>query len=408
MDSDEHSQRRNYLALLTRRTLAGFFNGLPSQYMNIYVLEMGFTEQDLGALRSVGTLFATLPSAVLNFMADVANRRKAYLVGLLFEILSALFFFIDGGALPVLAAMMFFLVSFFGLSRVEDVLVADSLRSKRRAFGFSVIRSLSIFVSLIAPIAAAHLVSMFGGISVEGIRPVFLIQLLGLIVAFIIALLYVKDVRIVPEVGVTEAIKNSISIVRLNPWLERWILLEVLGGYVFSMSTPFETIYAVKVKGADEFILGYMGFALNVGSLIALPLVGRLADSIGRVKTILLLRPLYYISIALLIMAPSPSYLIVAWLIRGVWFASIAPFQALAIELVPFDYRGRWNGIRTLISLPLRSPGSVIGGYLYMNVSPETPFIAAVLVDLLLRVPLIYMTPETLNRKKYLEVFRRI
>ncbi len=368
---------------------------------------MGFSEQDIGFLRSISMFLATLPCATLNFMADIASRRKAYLTGLVLEILAALLFFIGENVLLVVLAITLSIVSFFGLMVVENILVADSLKGEQRAFGFGVMNSLSVVASLVAPMVAAYIVNISGGISVGGIKPVFLVQLLGLLVASTVATLYVRDIRPLEEVGVKRALRDSIEILKLNPWLKRWILLEILGGYVFALSMPFEMIYAVKVKGANEFILGYMGLALNIGNIVASPLIGKLADRIGRVKTILLLRPLYYTSIVLFITASSPVHLVLAWFIRGIWFASGAPFQTLAIELVPFDYRGRWSGIRSLISLPLRSPGSLIGGFLYTNFSPETPFIVAGLIDLVLRVPLIYKTPETLDRRRYLNKFRR-
>jgi len=406
--NDEQLRRKNYLVLLIRRTLAGFFNNMSSQYVNVYILKMGFTEQDIGLLRSIAALLSAIPSSTINFVADVTSRRKAYLVGLLLEILSALLFFLDNGAFIVVLALVFYLVAFQGLRTLENILIADSLKGRQRAFGFSVINSLTVIASLVAPVVAAYIINLSGGISVEGIRPVFLVQLLGLSCAFTVALAYVRDIREVGEVGLIDSFKDSLNMVKLNPWLKRWILLEILGGYVFSLSMPFEMIYAVKVKGADEFILGFMGLAMNLGSFIASPLLGKLADRIGRVKAILLVRPLYYLSVILFLTASTPTQLIVAWLIRGIWFASVAPFQTLAVELVPYDYRGRWNGVRSLIVLPLRSPGSLLGGLLYSQISPETPFIVAALIDLFLRVPLIYMTPETLDRRKYLETFKRV
>lgn len=403
----EEMKKRNYIVLMLRRTIAGFFNSLPTQYVNVYILEMGFSEQELGLLRSIARLIASLPSSLLCFWADVSDRRKSYLIGLGIEILSALILFLGVGQLAMVIALLLSLTSFFGLRYVENILIADSISSRKRAFGFGILDSLTIFASLFSPIVAAYIVNLFGGISVEGIRPLFLIQFAGLLFASIIAGVFVRDIRMFAHFSLRKTFYDSLTILRLNPWLRRWIVLEVLGGYVFSLSMPYEMIYAIKVKGADEFVLGYMGFALNVGSIIALPIIGWLADRIGRVKTIVILRPLFYLSVCLFLLSSSPIHLITAWFIRGIWFASRAPFQTLALELVPYDYRGRWNGIKTLIAFTLGSPGSLIGGYLYMLISPETPFIVALLVDLLLRLPLIYMTPETLDRKAYLEEFRR-
>ncbi|RLE97719.1 MAG: hypothetical protein DRJ96_03045, partial [Thermoprotei archaeon] len=212
--------------------------------------------------------------------------------------------------------------------------------------------------------------------------------------------------RAVGEASLRAAVSESIHLLRLNPWLWRWVLVEALGGYVFSLTMPFQMIYAVRVKGADEFTLGYMGLALNLGSIISSPLAGKLADRIGRVRTILLLRPLYYASVLTLILAPSPAYLVLAFLIRGLFFASGAVFQTLALELVTYEYRGRWSAVRSLISMISRSPAPFIGGILYTSVAPEAPFLVSILVDLALRVPLIYSTPETLNREEYLRRFK--
>ncbi|RLE91795.1 MAG: hypothetical protein DRJ55_05110 [Thermoprotei archaeon] len=406
-DEESHQRRRNYLALLLRRTLAGFFNGLPMQYVNLYIVECGYSEVDLGAVRSVATLLAALPSSIVNLVADVSSRKRAYALALLLEMLSALLFYVSSNQLLLVLAVTFSLVSFFGATNVENVLLADSVRGRRRAFGFGVANSLSIVASATAPVVAAFIVNIFGGISVQGIRPLFLVQLAGLAFASAIALIFVSDVRELEKVSFSAALKESIELVRLNPWLKRWILLEILGGYVFSMSVPYQMIYAVDVKGADEFVLGYMGLAFNVGSFLASPLIGKLADKIGRVKTILLVRPLFYISLAIFLFAPNPAYLVLAWFIRGIWMASSSAFQTLVMELVPYEFRGRWASMRTLISITARSPAPLVGGLIYSYVSPDALFITAALVDMFLRVPLIYMTPETLNRKQYLDKLRR-
>jgi len=406
-DEESHRRRRNHQILLLRRTLAGFFNGLPMQYVDLYIVECGYSKVDLGAVRSLATLIAALPASIVNLAADVSSRKRAYALALLLEMLSALLFYVSSNQLLLVLALTFSTVSFFGTTSVENVLLADSVRGRKRAFRFGIVNSLSILASAIAPVVAAFIVNIFGGISVQGIKPLFLFQLAGLAFASAIALTFVSDVRELEKVSLLTALKESIELVRLNPWLKRWILLESLGGYVFSMSVPYQMIYAVDVKGADEFVLGYMGLAFNVGSFLASPLTGKLADKIGRVKTILLMRPLFYISLAIFILAPEPAYLVLAWFIRGIWTGNSPAFQTLAVELVPYEFRGRWASIRTFISITARSPAPLIGGLIYSYISPDALFITAALVDLFLRMPLIYMTPETLNRKQYLERLKR-
>lgn len=392
--------------LIARKSIGGFFKGLTQQYVNVYIVELGFKETDVGWIRSLSFFFGTIPSTILSFLADLASRRTAYLAVLLIEALSALLYFVDGSIYVLLLADLFSILAFFALTNIENILMADYVKGKKRAFIFGLANSIVTIASTIAPIVAAYIVNMFGGISSRGIKPLFAIRFVGLLSGIALAYIFIRDVRKVKVCNVFSAIKESVEVVKLNPWLKRWILLEILGGYVFSISVPFEMIYAVRVKGADEFILGMMGFALNVGTIILSPFTGRLADRIGRIKTILLMRPLYYLSIILLLTAPSPEYLVIAWFFRGAFFATSSAFQTVSLELVPYYYRGRWSAVRSFFSMLFRSPAPYIGGLLYTMVAPETPFIAALFVDLFLRVPIIYMTPETMDRKRYLEMFR--
>ena len=400
------SAKRNFRALVTRRAGSRFFNTLTQQYVNIYMVELGLRESDVGLVNSTSTIVAVLPTTLLSFMADVKSRKIAYLIGLFLEMLSPLIYFIDGNLSILVLAASFSTIAFFGSSRVENILVADSVRGRERGFAFSVINSISTLVAIFSPVIAAYIINYMGGLSAEGIRPLFLIQFIGLALVSLPALLFIQDVRPLGETSLLNSIKDSIEIIKLNPWLRKWILVEVLGGYVFSISMPFQMIYAARVKHANEFIIGYMGLAFNIGNIVSSPLIGKLADKIGRVKTIVILRPLFYSSLLLLILAPSPEYLILAWLLRGIFFSSVSPFQALSLELVPYEYRGRWSAIRVLLSMLFRSPAPYLGGILYTMVAPETPFILAVIVDLFLRLPLIASMPETLNRREYLSKFK--
>jgi len=370
------------------------------------MVELGLRESDVGLVNSTSTIVAVLPTTLLSFMADVKSRKIAYLIGLFLEMLSPLIYFIDGNLFILVLAASFSTIAFFGSSRVENILVADSVRGRERGFAFSVINSISTLVAIFSPVIAAYIINYMGGLSAEGIRPLFLIQFIGLALVSLPALLFIQDVRPLGETSLLNSIKDSIEIIKLNPWLRKWILVEVLGGYVFSISMPFQMIYAARVKHANEFIIGYMGLAFNIGNIVSSPLIGKLADKIGRVKTIVILRPLFYSSLLLLILAPSPEYLILAWLLRGIFFSSVSPFQALSLELVPYEYRGRWSAIRVLLSMLFRSPAPYLGGILYTMVAPETPFILAVIVDLFLRLPLIASMPETLNRREYLSKFK--
>ena len=390
-------RRRSYVALVGRASISSFFNGLSQQYVNLYVFELGISVAELGFLRSLASLFSSITNSILGFLSDMLDRRKVYLAALALEALAPLSLFLARDWNTALVGLTLLLVGAFAVMNVENILVADLMPSKSRALGYGIVGSVATLVSLVSPLVAAVIVEAGGGISAESIRPLFLIQFAGLAAGALLVAPLVKD-YVSPSLreGLRSAIRDSIGMVRENSSLRRWLIVEILGGYVWRSSIPFNTIYLVEVKGATAMTLGLMGFASNLAYLLSSPLVGRLADKVGRVRTIIALRSLLYISMAMMLLAPSHEYLIAAWALRGVWFSSSSAFRALTMELVPEEARGRWTGVRELARSLASVPAPAIGGLLYSLAFPEAPFIVAMVLDAAVRLPLIYLTPETL------------
>ena len=404
---EDFVNRRNYITLLFRRGLSSFFNGLSQQYVDLYAVNLGLTISSLGGVRSLALFSSAILSSAIGYVADLMSRKTAYVIGMVIEVLSAASFALARDWSLASLGFILGIVSFNALSSLEALLLTESTRGSHRAFSIGISDSLSMLALVISPLAAAYLVNYFGGLNREGIRPLFMIQLSGLAMTLVVTSLALKEhAHRGSRQSLGSTLKDSVMIFR-RPWLRRWLLIEILGRYVFATSMPYQIIYAVRVKGANEFIIGYMGFAANLGTLISSPIIGHLADRLGRVKTILILRPLLYASLLTFLLAPSPEYLILSWLLWGIWMASRTPFQALTMELVPTDVRGRWIGVRNFLSLMMGIPAPWLGGMMYENLFPEAPFLLSLGIDALLRYPLIYMTPETLNRKEYLEKYAR-
>ena len=99
----------------------------------------------------------------------------------------------------------------------------------------------------------------------------------------------------------------------------------------------------------------------------------------------------------MVILAPSPQWLIVAWIFRGIGLSSTA-YDAIALELVPPSQRGRWLGITNAFSSISRIPAPLIGGFLYRGSRSYLIFLIPLLLDLGFRMPLLALKiPETSN-----------
>jgi len=100
----------------------------------------------------------------------------------------------------------------------------------------------------------------------------------------------------------------------------------------------------------------------------------------------------------LLVVAPSPSWLIVAWAFRGVAMGSSA-WETLGMELVPAGQRGRWLGITNTLGSLFRIPAPIIGGILYRGVTPGLLFLVPLALDAGIRMPILALkVPETVRR----------
>jgi hypothetical protein len=280
------------------------------------------------------------------------------------------------------------------------VVICDlSLKSEDRATGKALCEGMGSAPALIAPIFAAYLITLFGGISVEAIRPLYWIQF----TTQVVLLLFVAT-----QLGKIDRVKNGEErksflegfrdIFKHGRALKGFILFSMLRGFTMSMMGPFRAPFAYEVKEAGQFILGLMVSApLLVEVLFSTPL-GRLSDKIGRKKLFYLLTPILCLSNLLFVTAPTPELLILSSLLLGFDpILSTVAQGARTPELVHSDYLGRWRGLLGLFGGLVSIPAPILGGIIWEFLGPSYIFIISVLVELL-SIPIIATFPETLKR----------
>jgi MFS family permease len=165
------------------------------------------------------------------------------------------------------------------------------------------------------------------------------------------------------------------------------------------MIFPFSQVFAHGVKGADQFILGAMVTGSAVTSIaFAIPL-GRLADRVGRKRVLYATIPLFWVSNLMLVWAPDPAFLIIAGILQGFYYISAPVTAAMERELVPPEQMGRWLGIARFFRMFLGAFMVLISGMIWDRIGPQYVFLTFVVLDLVLRVPLLISMPETLDMR---------
>jgi MFS family permease len=389
-------QKRNWKIVSLRSIFHKFLQNLTIGYDSLYINQLGASPVQLGFINSIAHIGGTLISAPLGWLQDRYSLRIIFLLGSVAYLIINFLYATATNWINIIPAMVLTTVAFHvgGCLTICDVSLRDEDRSTCKGICDGTFQIPSLF----APAIAAVLIGFFGGISVEGIRPLYWIQLIGGIILYIVVATSLKEIERPPVDSSNGFIRDYQDVFQTNKYLKTWILYSLVSSFSNYMILPFTQLYAFKVKGANQYVVGLMISAGMIMQALASPFFGRVADRIGRKKVVYIIEPLYLLSILLLVFAQSPVYLIISSILGG--FKLVADFIAIdpiQTELVPVKYRGRWRGIVGFLSGLIAIPAPIIGGMLWDNFGPSFLMLLPIALDLLLRIPLLMTIPERSN-----------
>jgi MFS family permease len=389
---------------------------LPAQYNQLYATALGANPVELGSLDSVGSIASSLISVPSGLIADRFGAKKVILIGLAMSALVSALYSLASSWWILIPAIILYGVCQRLVMPYVDVLFINYSKPQQRSMVMSLSRTLWAIPRLVTSVVAAIIVTYFGGVNAEGIRPLYFIQLvLGTFVFLAIA------IWLAPATNSNEhnariqrnrsdhggVIADFREVFAGEPWLKRWLVIMILRNVGMRLAMPFTPLWIVDVKGADPYILGLMGLGNTlVGLLLQLP-VGRLADRIGRKRAFYLFRPFVYIGTLLLVFTPKPEYLIIVGMLGyiglvggggggGLGGVSFVPLITMNFELVSEEKRGRWLGLLGFCGI-VSFPISIIGGFMwYQGLMMEVlllPIVLDVIAILMMRT-----IPDTVVR----------
>jgi MFS family permease len=390
-------QSHNYRMVLVRSAGANFLMNLTNSYTSIYTTELGADAVTLGSLRSVSSFINMIISMPSGWISDRYDLKRVMGIGMATQILMIALYAFARDWTWILLAMAISPFTMALLMRSQAIMISRGLEDTDRAQGFSLRQVVAQLIGIVAPIPAALLVEHFGGLTVEGIRPLFYLRLAGTILVY--SFVYVKLVGVppAPRDERTSFLQDFGEVFREGEGLKAWIVVSCAGSVIMGMIEPFTFLYAAEVKGADALTLGILSTAATLSSIVFSLPFSRLADTRGRKFAFLITRPARLLWMLLLVFAPHPSWLILAWVFRGISMSGNA-YQTWMLELVPPERRGRWLGITNTFNSIVRIPAPIIGGFLYQGANPGLIFLIPFALELFVRAPICYFkVPETLK-----------
>ena len=393
-------QSKNYKVLLVRGIGAQSFQQLVMNFNSLYIVELGASAFQLSTVRAVGSVVSAAISLPVGWLSDIYSIKKIMTLGMIIQILSVAFYAFALDWRWIIAAVVCATLTMTLVFRIENIILANSLADHNRARGYGTRETIMRVFSVFAPTIGGLIVHLFGGISVEGIRPLYYIQLVGFSAVSLFVIWKLDDIDVDRNERRNNFLEEYREMFNSGKNLKMFAILQSMGSITWGLSMPFPFVYVADFKGADAIIIGYMGTSFGlIAMLLAIPM-GIWADKRGRKFTIFLTRPFFYASYILLILAPPEAswVLLLAWSCRGVMMSSRS-WMTMSMEMVPQKFRGRWTGFLSLLSNAIRVPAMLLGGYLYESGNPELVFIIPVLVDLFVRMPMLTRIPETMKKE---------
>jgi MFS family permease len=397
-------QSKNFKIMLIRRSLHAVAVNLSGQYNSIYATMLGANRLQLGSLYSAGNAIGAFIALPTGWVIDHYSLKKVFLIGTVLIMVSCSLYLIAPNWMYLYAAIVLLIIGSRITCTACTVTCANALLNKERATGRGVCRTLSSLATILTPMGAAWLVAVSGGISISGFRPLYALQLAIFLLIFVILVLFFKEHAVVrkrPEFQ--HVIREFIDIFRQGPDAIRIMFMIALMELPWSMAQPFLPLFAHQFKGADEFVLGGIAVARALAPLIFSIPLGRLADRYGRKRLLFTIAPLAYLANLFLIFANNRWMLLLSGLFFGFNSISIALASAMAAEIMPKKQMGKWIGVVTLIRGLMSIPAPVIGGLIWDYFGPHYVFIAVILLDVFLRLPLLGFIRETLHLKEISE-----
>ena len=395
-------QDRDWKVTVLRTSLDKFAYQTVFPYLSLYIVALGATGTKLGLVNSIGMIVAGFCGPYTGWLIDRIGPKRIYLIGIGIMAVSYLTYGLAPSWEVTIVAMMGYWIGSSTSANSCATICGNCLVNRDRATGMMICETVTAgLLGMAGPMLATWFIAHSGGISAGTIRPLFFFSLLVTIGTFFLVLRQLSERKYVrPGNGKRPHLwKDIAAVLRGGRQLKKWLAIAAVTQLPYGMVLPFMQVYAYQVKGANEFILGAMVAASALSSIVFSVPLGRLADRVGRKKVLYITIPLFWLSNLLLVWAPSPVYLLAAGVLQGFFYIGLPIIAAIERELVPPEQMGRWTGMNRFVKMVLGGVLALTAGIIWDRVGPEYLFILTVVIDLVVRMPLLIGLPETLHNR---------
>jgi len=379
----------NYAVLVVSWIMIDFAMELPATYYGLYVLELGATETILGVIGLSQFLALVSLQFPGGYLADKYGRK--WLISTMTFGVAASFICYAIAPTWHLILVGAVLMSVFNsiYQPALNAMISDSLPAERRGMGFSIVMLIASASTTPSPAVAGLLRANFG--LVEGMRLAYGIVVTLFLVAACFRLFFLKETIVsasrprLKEIlqSYPTALKESFRVWKKVPRSMLYLFFSFsVAIFGFAATNLFTVVYATRVLLIDEIVWAFMIALIPITTIILAIPVGKLVDKIRRKVPILTSILIFGLAMWMFVYGDLTRVAISLILLGAGNVMLNASFGALQADLTPKEQRGKVSGFLNFANFIIMAIGSLVGGYLYEHVSPQAPFLLAIITVL--------------------------
>ena len=375
---------------MARNSLANFVVNM-NPYNSLFIFALGATGTELGLLSSIGLAFSTIFSVFTGWISDRGDKKAIFLLGTAVSVLVPLIYILSPSWNWLAVAFILFGVSEGIIQPVWQAMYANSVNNGSRGTVYGLANLFIMTPILFAGLAGGTIVSVFGGMDSNGIRPLYYLQIVLTLAILAFIWRYLTPPRRQGQhvpFSFSQMIADYRNVLSIDG-ARSWVLMKSLGSITVGLVGPFWMMYASLVWKASAMTIAFMVTVSILTRIVVSPRIGRLTDVYGRKKLIIVGRLMMYLSTVIFLWGGGGWMLLLAWVLMGITDATYIAWQAKEVELVGIKQRARMTALSMGAFNLLAVPASLLGGYLWDHVGYLAPFIFMIVVDGLVRIPII-------------------
>jgi MFS family permease len=279
-------------------------------------------------------------------------------------------------------------------------MVQDSLPPKRRGMGTSIIQLIHGTFNTPGPVIAIFIFAWFG--KVTGQRIIYILMT-GLYLAAAALRLRLKETIVNGDAmrfsffvsSYPQAVKESFGVWKVVSRTVLWLFsVRTLVMFGISLTNVINALYARDVLGVPEEQWYFTHIPLLITMVIAAIPIGKMVDKVGRKTPMLIGLVLFGVATLTFTFGDFLMVLAAMSLFGFAQMMIMSGLMALSTDLIPPVNRGKVVGFNNFIGYIVMGLGMLLGGYLYGNVLPQSPFMISLIFMVIAWLVVLFLVHE--------------